>query len=537
MSSAVCKSPDTEVVAKSVVGPTEAIADAREASGRSTYRQILRSSALIGGSSGLNLLIGIVRTKAMAILLGPAGFGLMGAFTSIADLARSVAEMGINSSGVRQIAEAAGSEDAARIGRTLTVLRRTAIALGLLGAVALAAFCRPIAMLTFGDDHYAASVALLALALFFRLVADGQGAALQGMRRIGDLARVGVLGALLGTAVSIPIVYWLREQGVALSLVAVAAMSLLVSWWYSRKVKVTRPSLSMAEVRHEAKGLLHLGLAFMASGLLTLGAAYIVRTFLIRHNGLAEAGLYQSAWTIGGMYVSFILQAMGADFYPRLVGAFKDRGECNRLVNEQAHISILLASTGVIATLTLAPIVLHVFYSRDFAAAAAVLRWICLGMTLRVVTWPMGYIIIASGQRKFLIGTELAWAVAYLSMSWLLISRFGLNGAGMAFFLSYVAHGAIVYPVARKLTGFRWSIENLRTACLMVIAVVAVSAGFFLLSDLLANATGLFITALCCVYTVRTLVRLTSPDLSRIPVLRLLRRKGSRSKNQSSTAA
>ena len=74
-----------------------------------TYGQILKSSALIGGSSLLNIAIGIVRTKAMAVLLGPAGFGLMGVYGSIASLAQSIAEMGINSSGVRQIAETVGT--------------------------------------------------------------------------------------------------------------------------------------------------------------------------------------------------------------------------------------------------------------------------------------------------------------------------------------------------------------------------------------------------------------------------------------------
>src|SRR6478672_6250576 len=70
-----------------------------------SYGQILKSSALIGGSSAMNIVLGILRTKAMAVLLGPAGMGLMGLYGSIADLARTIAGMGINTSGVRQIAE------------------------------------------------------------------------------------------------------------------------------------------------------------------------------------------------------------------------------------------------------------------------------------------------------------------------------------------------------------------------------------------------------------------------------------------------
>src|SRR5438477_507685 len=110
------------------------------AQGSSTYGEILRSSALIGGASALTVVIGIVRVKAMAVLLGPAGVGLFGLYNSIADLTRNVAAMGINSSGVRQIAEAVGTGDAERIAQTVTVLLRTTIVLGVLGAVLLAVF-------------------------------------------------------------------------------------------------------------------------------------------------------------------------------------------------------------------------------------------------------------------------------------------------------------------------------------------------------------------------------------------------------------
>src|ERR1700694_5970946 len=108
-----------------------------EKADKSTYGQILKSTALIGGSSAVNIVIGIVRTKAMAMLLGPAGFGFFGLYGSIANLTQSIAGMGINSSGVRQIAEAVGSGDTERIARTAAVLRRISILLGLLGALLL----------------------------------------------------------------------------------------------------------------------------------------------------------------------------------------------------------------------------------------------------------------------------------------------------------------------------------------------------------------------------------------------------------------
>src|SRR5690606_16632622 len=105
-----------------------------ESGATTSYGRILRSSALIGIATVASVVVGIVRAKAIAVLLGPAGFGLMGTLQAIADLTRSVAEIGINSSGVRQIAEAASSGDAERLVRTATVLRRIALLLGSLGA-------------------------------------------------------------------------------------------------------------------------------------------------------------------------------------------------------------------------------------------------------------------------------------------------------------------------------------------------------------------------------------------------------------------
>src|SRR5579864_8669901 len=113
------------------------LAEPAPAPEKHSYGQILKSSALLGGASAVNIALGIVRTKAMALLLGPAGFGLFGLYGSIATLTQSVAGMGINSSGVRQIAEAVGTGDYTRVAQTAAVLRKTCILLGLLGAVIL----------------------------------------------------------------------------------------------------------------------------------------------------------------------------------------------------------------------------------------------------------------------------------------------------------------------------------------------------------------------------------------------------------------
>lgn len=473
-----------------------------------TYTQILKSTAIIGGSSLVNIGFAIIRNKAMALLLGPGGVGLMGLYTSIADLAQTLAGLGIQVSGVRQIAEAAGVDDTSRITHIATALRRISIILGVAGGLLLAAFALPVAEFTFGDRSHYTGVILLAAAVFFRLVSAGQVALVQGMRRISDLARINMLAAFFSTAISIPMIYMFGQDGVVPALVAMAAVSILTSWWFARKVEVEPVTISTRQIGNEAAALLRLGLVFMASGLLTAGAAYAIRIIVLRHQGVEAAGLYQAAWALGGLYAGFILQAMGTDFYPRLTAVANDNAECNRLVNEQAQVSILLAGPGLIGTLTIAPVVMTLFYSPAFHPAVELLRWICLGMMLRIVSWPMGFIVLAKGNRRIFFWTEVAATVVHVGLAFLLVTHVGLVGAGAAFFGLYIWHSVLVYFLVNRLSGFRWSATNLRLGLVFLPAAAIVFAVFFLLPFWPSTAVGGVFTALTGLYSLRMLVRL-----------------------------
>ena len=491
-----------------------------ETAGRNSYGRILKASAWIGGSSLVGVAAGIVRSKVFALLLGPSGFGLMGLYMSIVSFTESVAGMGVNAAGVRQIAAAAGSSDSKVVSQTAHALRWTSLALGLLGALMLLLVARPVSRLTFGTDHAALPVALLSLAVVFRTVGAGQSALIQGLRRIADLTKSSVLGTVVGTLASIALVYLFREQGIVPSLIAIDATFLLLSWWYSRKVHFEPFPLDAFELRRQARGLLTLGFAFMVSGMLAMGTAYAVRIMVARALGMAAAGLFQSAWTVGGLYVGFVLQAMGTDFYPRLTAASGNRDEENRLVNEQAQVSMLLAGPGVVGTLTFAPLIVPLFYSAAFQDGVELLRWLCLGVTLRVITWPMGFVIVARARQKIFLAVELAYAIVFMALAWAGIGWVGLNGSGMAFFGSYVFHGLMLYPVVRWMSGFRWSAANVRLAVLFLTAIGLVFTSHYILPPWLATTAGAFAMVALSVHSLKTLVSLVSIDRLPAPLRR-----------------
>ncbi len=479
----------------------------------SSPRQIFKSTALIGGAQVINMGIGIVRTKALALMLGPAGMGLAGLYMSATGLIGSVAGLGLNASGVRQIAEAAGTGDEIRIARTIVTVRRAAWFSGLLGMMVTLALAPVLSRATFGDNKHIFGVGLMSLTLLFGGISAGQSALLQGLRRLRDLAASQVLGVAFGAVVSIVLVWWLREKGIVPFLVAISAFGILLTWWFARQVPLKPVVVTWKETLADSRGLLGLGLAFMVSGLIGAGTAYLTRVLVQRQLGMEAVGIYSATWTLSSYYVGFVLGAMSTDFMPRLTAAAQDHPLLNRLVNEQTEMGILIAVPGVLATLTLAPWVLKLFYSGAFVMGTEVIRWQILGMFVRVASWPLGYVLVAKGKGLIFTLTELAYGVVNVGLIVVCMKLWGLNGVGISFALSYLGHTALVFGTAAWLTGFRWSATALKILLPAVAVLAAGFAGIRFLPVFCGLGLGLLATIVTGIICLRTLEKILGVNL------------------------
>ncbi|GAB5517431.1 O-antigen translocase [Rhodopirellula baltica] len=447
-----------------------------------SYASILRSSSIVGGAQVINMAIGLVRTKLVAVLIGPAGIGLVGIYLSITALANTLAGMGIQTSGVRDVAKYHGDGDAEAVAATVITLRRVCWLTGVAGAAMLAAAAPWISQVSFGSDEYTLPIALLGITVFLTNLAGGQSAILQGTRRIGDLARVQVLGAILGTFVSVGLYAWLGMAGIVPALIALSAISLLVSTHYSRKIPLAPVSITWRQSLVDAGGLLKFGASMVVAGLVGAGATYAIRAILSNRLDLQAVGIYTAAFTLSGMFVQFVLQAMGADFYPRLTAVSEDHAEMRRLINEQTEVGLLLAFPGLLATLALAPWMITLFYTSEFGPAAEMLKWFVIGCLAKVLSFPLGYALIAQGQGKTFVATESFFNLFHLLAAMVLIRHIGILGAAVAFAALYTLCCFTLLSLTRFTIGFSWTREVISQ-----LAWMAPLAAVFFASELLLS--------------------------------------------------
>lgn len=437
------------------------------------YSRILKSSSLIGGAQGINMLIGMVRVKFVAILIGPVGIGLQGMYQTIQGFAGTLAGLGIGASGVREVADAFGSGDQDRVARTVLTLRRMCWITGLGGGILLAALSLPLSNLAFQSPDYAFEISLLGISLLLGNLAAGQSALIQGARRISDLARMRILGSIIGSVVSVGLYAWLGIDGIIPALLILALVTLVIANRFAARIPLQKVSMPWKESFRAAGGLVRLGIALMWTGLLGAAVGLATRAMITHQLDLVAVGIFVAAFRLSGQFVDFILGAMGADYYPSLTALNHDHERMRQLVNQQTEVGLLLGLPGLIATLAFAPMAIAIFYSSEFTPAAELLRWFVLGCMGRVISWPLGFVMLAKGKGSLFAGTQTAFNLIHLELIAIGLIVFGLKGVALAFFILYIITTIVVYLISYRLIDFHWTSKVLRLLGVLIVSAVS----------------------------------------------------------------
>ncbi len=424
-------------------------------------KSILRATAVLGSSSIVGILVGLVSAKFSAVLLGPNGVGLIGLLQSLVGLSGLIAGMGIGVGLIRAGAFALAEEDyvhfaALRSGAWLIV--------GVLGTLALAfiyLFRVPISQWILGTPELEGSVALMGVVLVFNLASGLQVSILNAYHRVGVLAKIGILNSVLGTSATLSLIWLWREQGIAPAMIASAAVSWAISYSFlKRNPGIVQRQPTRKAVFDAAWSLLRFGAPYTVSMLVGTGVQMMLSIVVLHSLDTANVGFYRAAVAVSGTYLGFLLSAMAQDYYPRISAVGGQPLVLVDLVNQQHRLVMMLGIPMILGTLALAPYLVPLVYSPQFYPAVDVLEWQLIADILKFSSWTMSFVILAhSGSVVFFL-VELIGGVTTLLTSWVGLSLFGLEGIGISFLATYMVYYLVVWGIVRREIPLVWTNEN-----------------------------------------------------------------------------
>lgn len=417
----------------------------------STTARILKALGIFGSLEMLAMLCSVVRTKLVALWIGAAGVGVISLYNSTIEMIRTFSQLNLRQTAVREIAAAA---DADRCRALSGITLGLGFFIGLGGAVLVAALSPLLSLLTFDSYDYTWGFVALAATMVFTSVADARRAVLQGTGRLRELARASFCAAVASTALTLPLFYFFRMQGIIPVLVLFPAMSLL----FLTVPRIERaPMADRAEARAVRRRLVTLGGYMSVAVGLGFVADYLLRIYLNYAGGIEAVGHFQAGYTVVNTYVGMIFTAITMEFYPRLSATIRSRRATAAVVSHEIALTAWILMPVVAVFVCADRLVVDILYTESFYESLPYMSVAIIATPLRAASWCFSYVILAKGDGRTYIVTEGISAVSLLVLSYAGWSTSGFAGLGVAYVCQYIIFLAATWAVCRRRYGLEFS--------------------------------------------------------------------------------
>ncbi|MHA2944191.1 hypothetical protein ACW9FF_20645 [Ralstonia mannitolilytica] len=172
----------------------------------------------------------------------------------------------------------------------------------------------------------------------------------------------------------------------------------------------------------------------ITSAICTPVALVLIRKILVASADWNEAGQWQAVYKISEAYLGIITLGLSTYYLPRLSKLQGD--EVRREVIDTAKIIIPIVMALAVAVYLLRDFAIELLFTRKFQQAD-LFGVQLLGDVLKIASWLVAYPMLSRGAARWFIATEITFSFLMAILAWLLVPKYGAQGANLAYALNY----------------------------------------------------------------------------------------------------
>lgn len=460
---------------------------------------VLKAMSVFGGVQVVNILCSVVRTKLVALLMGPIGIGLFGLYNSAIEMLSSLLQLGLRNSAVRDVA---ATTDQSRVKIIVEVVRRWSWLLGIFAATITLALSPLLSQWTFGDSNHTGGFMALSIVMMLSAISNGELAIMQGLKQLKRLAKASLWGVVGGLAVSIPLFYYWGIDSIVPALIAYAVITTIAVYVNRNRPEKLSSPLSFRDTLSMGRSFIVLGIYMTISAFAAMLASYIFMVYLNHEADVATVGHYQAGYTLVYRYVGLIFTAIAMEYYPRLSQTIAHRSRCSTMVSHEIKITLWVLIPVIAVFISAKDVIITLLYASEFKTIAPFITWAIVGMVFRAVSWCMAFVILARGDGWLYLATETSSAIIGLALNIVAFELWGLDGLGFAYILWYVIYAVIVASVYR----YRYHMRLGKGIARLIIFASVTSVSAALLSTFVGWWSASIVAAIAIFFSARRLI-------------------------------
>jgi PST family polysaccharide transporter len=233
-------------------------------------------------------------------------------------------------------------------------------------------------------------------------------------------------------------------NGALISISVLSVFKFLFSGYYfvkyfSFQLILLNRKIDFRNIKH----ILPLGLMTLFSAVLAPILYIFIRNLITKEVSLEAAGYYEAMQRISGFYMMFISTLITFYFLPELTKA--ESLDKERKLTFAFYKGIIpIFGFGLVLIYFLRNFVIQVLLTKEFELVSDLFLWQLLGDFFRALALILGIRFYAKKMMKDYFVTEIISFAVLFSSSYLLIPKFGSEGAVMAYAVTYLLYFVVL---------------------------------------------------------------------------------------------
>ena len=392
------------------------------------------------------IIAGILTSKAIAIFIGVEGMALIGNLRNFLSAIQSFAILGFYNGFVKTIGKC--KDDALELSKTIS----TTYYLGFFSTILMSFLCYYNAefvndFLFSANYNYAYVIKIFALALPFYSLNMFCFGIMNGFSNFKMLLIINIIGQILGLTVTLYLIYIDHIDGALVAAVIAPSLLFLITLVGIINRRNLMPQI---KISHMSLSVLKTFAPFATMALVTAIAlpftSIMIRNFIIDELGIQQAGYWEAMNRISDYYLMFVTSIMTLYIIPRF-SEIDNKQEFRKEVFGFYKSVMPIFGLGLIAIYFLRPFVVSLVFTEEFQPVENLFLWQLLGDFVKVLAIVIAYQFLAKKMFAQFIIIEIFLVIMLYLTSVYLIDLFGVEGAVMGHFFSYLMHFLIVLLV------------------------------------------------------------------------------------------
>jgi PST family polysaccharide transporter len=401
----------------------------------------LNSAAVI-----TRIVSGFLTSKAIAYFIGAEGMALVGNLRDFLRFAQSFSILGLYNGVVKYIAEF--KDNSKELSKTIS----TVFYLGFVSSFIISLLCYFYAQeindyLFPGYNDYAFAIRILAIALPFYALNMFSFSILNGFSKYRILLVINIIGQLLGTFVTVFLIWLNKIDGALVAVVIAESLIFLITVVGIANQRSLIGLIQVKNVRLSSmKKLSTYSIMALFSAIVLPLVSIEIRSYIIDNVDQQAAGFWELMTRISKYYLMFVSSLLTLYILPRL-SEIDNVKEFRKEVFGFYKTIIPVFGLGLLAIYFLRPFIIIVFSTSEFQPVEDLFFWQLLGDFIKVLSIVIAYQFLAKNMFWHYIITEAFSVTLLYFTSIYFIDNYGVKGATIAHFVTYVAYYAVILMI------------------------------------------------------------------------------------------